>query len=120
MISLHNSLPQGISGPSKSKIPLFKKTVTARTPTTANGSLGGLGARAPPDFFNDDTVVAFAFAMIDASLEDGGMDFEKRQVLSDLPRLIHHQMRVFERLTHAAFRRKITGDHFWAFGIHHL
>ena len=76
--------------------------------------------RSAPDFLNDNAVVLFAFAVADTCFQHGGVDFEKRQLLSDLTRLIHHQLRVFKRLPDAAFRSKITGDHFRPFGVHHL
>src|SRR5690349_17535098 len=74
-------------------------------------------ARAPPDFLNDNAVVLFAFPVPNASFEYGRVDFEKRQLLSDFARLIQHQMRILESLTHAPFGRKITGKHFRPFGL---
>jgi SRSO17 transposase len=73
-----------------------------------------------PNFLNHNTVVLFAFAVADTRFKHSGMDLKKRQLLSELARLVHHQMRVFERLAYAAFRCKIADDHFRPFGVHHL
>jgi hypothetical protein len=45
---------------------------------------------------------------------------EERQFLPNLARLRDHEARVFERLTHTAFGRKVARHHFWSLSVHHL
>jgi hypothetical protein len=77
-------------------------------------------APTPSDFLDDNAVVAFAFAVTQASLEHRSVNREERQFLPNLARLRDHEARVFERLTHTAFGRKVARHHFWSLSVHHL
>src|SRR5580704_3183192 len=75
---------------------------------------------AAADFLDDDAVVLLAVAVTDAGLQHVGVNFQERQLLAGLARLVEHELRVLERLPHAALRREIAADHFWSFGVHDL
>ena len=85
-----------------------------------------MGARNPrsqhaaADFLDDDAVVLLAVAVADAGLQHVGVNFQKRQLLAGLARLVEHELRVLERLADAAFRREIAADHFRSLGVHDL
>lgn len=49
-------------------------------------------ANAAADFFDNDGIVLLAFTVIDAGLQDFGMDRKQRQLLTGLARLIEHQL----------------------------
>src|SRR5262245_6268777 len=75
---------------------------------------------APPHLGDDAAVVEIGLALAHAGGKDVLVDFEQRQALTVLARLVEHEMDVLERLAHAPFRREFTRNHFWPLGRHDL
>src|SRR5215204_5186690 len=71
----------------------------------------------PPNFLDDDAVVALGLAGPHAGLQHVAMHLEHRQLLPEPFALIEHHMHVLERLLDAALRREVPGPHFFALGL---
>src|ERR1700735_3171147 len=100
--------------PESRKRPLFSTNLLSRRPCHLRHRLRGPKPLllTPPDFLDHNAIVLFAVAMAPARFQHVGVNRKKRQLLPDLTGLVEHQLRVLERLAHAALGRKIFRYHF--------